>query len=318
MEENQLDASQLKDYTYSSPNIKDFTLDDNLPELKVPANGHIFKSPKTRLGALDALPLEILHMVLASLDLSALVRFRRVNQRAMEVVESIPQYKAITTHARSALRGILIVGRGSFISCDTLYEALCTAECEECGDFGGYLYILTCKRICFLCFTEDTQYLPLAFSQAVRNFGINRRIFDSLPSIKSIPGTYSPNKRKYKKQSILVDFESAYLAGVAHHGSVSAMEEYVFEVASKKGGNYNDRLSTAEGQSVNPTRFMAVVRAPWLSRTSRNPEWGLHCIGCEKRKRCRPLYWRIKYSVASFSEHLRDYGTILQRQHYQV
>jgi hypothetical protein len=106
MEEIELNSSQLKLLTYPTPKIKDFTLDDNLPELETPDKTHIFKTPKTNLGALDALSLEILRMLLLSLDLSTLLRFRLVNRRAKEVVESIPQYKAITTHGRSAFRGI--------------------------------------------------------------------------------------------------------------------------------------------------------------------------------------------------------------------
>ncbi|KAF2260327.1 hypothetical protein CC78DRAFT_589991 [Lojkania enalia] len=38
------------------------------------------------------------------------------------------------------------------------------AECEQYSDFAGYLYILTCKRVCFLCFqrAKDFYYCGVA------------------------------------------------------------------------------------------------------------------------------------------------------------
>ena len=55
----------------------------------------------------------------------------------MWLVEFDPQSKTI--------HGILS------ITCEMLYYKLCTAECEQCGDFGSYLYILTYERVCSLC-----------------------------------------------------------------------------------------------------------------------------------------------------------------------
>jgi ribosomal protein S14 len=123
----------------------------------------------------------------------------------MWLVESFPQYKAIRKHAYNALRGTMYIETGRWITCGMVYEKLCTAECEECGDFGGYLYILTCKRVCFLCLSVDKQYLPLRYSHAIRKFGLNRPILRTLPRMRSIPGTYSPNQKKVRTHLALVD-----------------------------------------------------------------------------------------------------------------
>ncbi|KAF7590952.1 hypothetical protein BBP40_002204 [Aspergillus hancockii] len=80
-------------------------------------NGRHRPIPKYALGALEQLPLEIINMV----------------------VDSIPQYKAIIKHAPASLRGIISIGTGRWISCQDLHDKLCTAECDSCGDFGGYL-----------------------------------------------------------------------------------------------------------------------------------------------------------------------------------
>ncbi|KAF2136590.1 uncharacterized protein K452DRAFT_237240, partial [Aplosporella prunicola CBS 121167] len=85
------------------------------------------------------------------LDLRTLTDFRCVNQRAMQVVDSIFPYNAIIKHVRNALRGILSIETGRWITCEALFETLCTPQCESCGAFGGYLYLITCKRVCYRC-----------------------------------------------------------------------------------------------------------------------------------------------------------------------
>lgn len=337
MESEPFNKSQLEDLTYPLPRIKDFTLDDNLPAIGLPSgNGHIRKPPKFDLGTLDVLPLELLQGILSQIDLYTLTGFRCVNRRAIDVVESIHQYKAVTTHARNVIRGILSIKTGQWISCETIYEKLCTAECEECGDFGGYLYILTCKRVCLLCFTEEKKYLPLRHSHALRKFGINRQILNTLPSMRSIPGTYSPNKKKCRERLALVDSESAYRAGIALHGSIGAMEQHVSNLNAQKLQEFNKRTSqaTADGSGLttrrvrrpqtvdlfdgrigNPIRFMAIVRMPWFNRVSQELEWGFHCRGCQKSHRSRQLHFRRKFTVASFGEHLRQCGSIRDGEH---
>ena len=56
--------------------------------------------------------------------------------------------------------------------CLKLYEELSTAECDSCGDYGGYLYLVTCRRVCFLCLTENPDYLPILRADAIRKFGL--------------------------------------------------------------------------------------------------------------------------------------------------
>jgi hypothetical protein len=225
----------------------------------------------------------------------------------MWLVESFPQYKAIRKHAYNALRGTMYIETGWWITCGMVYEKLCTAECEECGDFGGYLYILTCKRVCFLCLSVDKQYLPLRYSHAIRKFGLNRPILRTLPRMRSIPGTYSPNQKKVRTHLALVDSDCARRAGITLHGSVSAMEQYVSSMAAQ---------DAFDGKSGNPLRFMAIVRIPWLNKSSQELEWGFHCTGCQKSHYSRPLHFRRKFTAKSFKEHLKECGNIRHGKHH--
>lgn len=161
--------------------ITDYTLDENLPAIPAPTSTstqpyYYTSHPSADLGSLDSLPIELLQIILPLLDLRTLIEFRRVNQRSLQLVAALPQYKVINSHAlNGALRGALRIGMGQWITCNDLFTALCTAECKECGDYAGYLFLLTCTRVCFLCFTRHQNYLPLRYSHAREKFGLARQ-----------------------------------------------------------------------------------------------------------------------------------------------
>lgn len=326
-------TDSMNDLTCVYSDQRDRTLDDigNLCPLD---NGrHHHPAPRYTLGALEQLPLELLNMVLVHVDIESLTGFRRVNQRAMQAVDSIPQYKAITTHTPASLRGILSIGTGRWISCRDLHKKLCTAKCDSCGDFGGYLYLITCRRVCFLCFTENTDYLPLRQADAIRKFGLRHEHLASLPSMKTVPGYYSPRQIKLRNRLTLVDHNAARLAGLAIHGSVSKMEQYSLEIISMRLEQYQSRKTQQptgarqliprrprsedefDGRTSNPKRFVAIARAPFLDLRTRSPEWGFHCVACKIHHYNRPLHWRRKFTEETFKSHLRECGEIIDGKH---
>lgn len=199
--------SNMGDITYHHMGMNDHTLDENLPVCPPAAPCQL---PTTNAGVLDRLPLEIVHEILFELDLRTLVVLRRVNRRGRELVGSLPQWNAISKHARNALRGILALETGGWITCRHLYEKLCTSACEYCGDFGGYLYLITCRRVCFLCLSEDERYFPPSLTRACSKFGLKPATIKTLPRIKVLPGTYSPNALK-APSSIRVDYDPGRL-----------------------------------------------------------------------------------------------------------
>ncbi|KAH6653365.1 hypothetical protein BKA67DRAFT_501432, partial [Truncatella angustata] len=307
----------------------DHTLDDNLLPSKLHPKGEFpYRPPTTNVGDLDVLPPELQQEILSQLDLRSLTVFQRVNRRATELVNSLPQYKTINTHALNALRGILSIETGKWITYKTLYEKLCTLECENYGDFGGYLYLLTYKRVCFLCFSQDRLYLPLSPRLAKRKFGLCSRTVNTLPCMKVIYGKYSPNVKNVYTPSVLVDYKSALHAGIALHGSLSAMHEYVAKMEDQKCKAHNAKQSSPtsghprrtltlnpfDKQSGNPFRFVAIVHVTWFNRASQEVVQGFHCVGCEKS--CRlPLHYRRKFIATSFDNHLKRFGSIQNGKH---
>lgn len=152
----------LRGATYLRPNVIDHTLDDNSLEDKCPLdNDKHYINPQYHLGVLDKLPLELLCNTLLKTDIRSLTDFRCVNARAMEVVNSILEYQLILRNCPALLRGLLSTGLGSSFSCEDLFRTLNAYDCATCGDFAGFIYILTCRRVCFLCFSEKPEYFPL-------------------------------------------------------------------------------------------------------------------------------------------------------------
>lgn len=152
--------------------------------------------------------------------------------------------------------------------------------------------------------------------------------------MRVICGTYSPNMKKVRAPSVLVDYESALHAGVSLHGSLSAMHKYVEDMETHRLQAYSMRVAALQqsgstirrmrqpltsdpfdGRSGNPFRFVAIVHVSWLNRSLQEVEWGFHCVGCKKS--CRPpLHYRRKFTAASFDDHLKQCGNIQDGKHH--
>ncbi|KAK4139039.1 uncharacterized protein C8A04DRAFT_16220 [Dichotomopilus funicola] len=102
--------------TCTQRRIKDFTLDDNLSNLETTPRPSRRHEPVASAGALEFLPIEILHEVFHQLDLRSLTYLRLVNRHTIELVNGLPQFSDVIRHAFNALRGILVIGTGSCIS----------------------------------------------------------------------------------------------------------------------------------------------------------------------------------------------------------
>lgn len=313
---------------YIKPNLKDYTLDDNELERNCPLDlGRHNVDPQNSLGLLDELPLEIISDILVRLPLRSLMEFRSVNQRAMDVVNSIPQFQLITRSTISPLRGILSVEAGLHITCQDLFRAFTSSTCEGCEDFAGFIYLLDCTRVCFLCFSEKLRYLPLTAAEVLRTYGLSRKFLSDLVQMKSIPGCYSPNEKKCPARLDLIDPESARRAGIALYGSSDAMEQHVARVVYAKADNRRARVdgraqSTLSTTAIGGTprlafakRFMAVVRAPMVNVPTGSIEWGFHCVGCKRQYRQRPLHWRRKFTPDTFKLHVEYCGPVVNGEH---
>lgn len=249
-------------------------------------NGQHDTIPVQSLGQLDLLPLEILTEILLLIDVISLTDFRRVNKRAMQTVDSIPQYQIIYQQCPDILRGAISI-QAKFFDFGTLYRALCQTKCSTCSDFGGYLYLITCQRVCRFCYTEHKRFLPLLGKYASALSRLSRKNIRQFPFVRTLPGRYADGGGQQSRSRMTLWDREAILAN-------STETSY-----SEK----QDRFCN------NPRRFMAIMYAPYFEPPSKAANWGLFCIGCSESSD-KDTYFRKQYTREGFIKHILHYGPV--------
>lgn len=298
----------LNEITYAKQNICDNTLDQAQLTTRCPLdNGR--QSTETPIpsrystGQLDQLPAELLIQVLLHVDILTLTCLRRVNRRAMEIVDSIPQYSAIIRHCPDIIRAILSIQADSF-DCRTLYETLSTTRCSTCEQFGDHLYLIDCRRVCYICYTCRPEYFPLTIGRA--------------------SSFYSPDKTRQDKHRLTTNRQRLRAANVP---SVLGLPGRYCTTWAGEGGNLVrkrlelfDRCAVTRDPTYNfpeldkttrePLRFMTIITAPYLFDSGRQADWGYFCLGCRDETWKNVKHFRIKYTREKIIEHIARYGLV--------
>lgn len=321
-----MDIDDFNRQTYYPTQVHDNILDDNLPEYQQCETARRPREVSSTLGNLDVLPLEVLQEIIPHLDLYTINSLRCVNSRSLSVVESVPEYKAIELHARTALRAAFLIGTAKIISCGTLYDTLCSHSCTHCGDFGPYVYLITCKRVCYFCFTIFVPFSPLKPQVACKMFGLDRGQLQSLPQMTSWPGLYTHREEDVKSR-VLIDFEAAKAAGLALYGSPVALRDYITafenEYILRCQLEWMNRVrppqhSTAylpNNHDGDTFRFLAIASLPWLNTATRTAEVGRYCRGCYGIYPWRATLSRHRFTAVAFLDHIEKYGEIIDNRH---
>lgn len=235
-------AKRLDELTYERLEISLLSVNLDMLErscpLAQPRLGGSNTASLQPLGQLGVLPLEIVQRILQLMDIHTLTLMQCLNHRLNFLVNSLPQHREIVTHAPNALRAMLGTGLASDFEIDDLHRALRSEECFQCGSFGSFLYLLSCRRCCYVCLAKASDILPISREYARNRYGLPRSILSRLPCMRSLPGRYMHDQRSVPKQNIdsyprgnshkrrfaLVSTQAAKEAGKAFHGSERAME----------------------------------------------------------------------------------------------
>lgn len=245
-------------------------------------NGRHTPAPRHLLGRLNDLPPEVLVAVLLSLDLVSLTTFRRVNNRAMETVDSIAEYSRIVQHCPDVLRAVICLGATSY-DCATLHRTLCQWRCRRCTSrFGSQIYLITCQRVCYYCYTEAIDYFPVEVEQAVAYTGGEasplRGLLDTLPNVLSLPGKTGARIPLFDRWAVL----RLMRAPLAWPRAFDP---------------------TGDFRRPEPRRLMTIISAPHFVRKGRGAHWGFYCAPCM----AKGLLWtesRVKYTRAGLLAHI--------------
>ncbi|KAI5865425.1 hypothetical protein GGS23DRAFT_426333 [Durotheca rogersii] len=172
------------------------------------------------LGRIDTLPPELLLFILNLLDFQSLSRLSRASFRAKAIVEALPAYQELLEHAPDVL---VALGRTRILryhSAALLRQTLRTNRCESCFDFGAFLFLPTCERVCFQCLHENHALRVTTLNLAKKCFHLTNSHLKKIPVLHSIPGTYSVmfhvSRRKVYR---LVSVKQVKQLAIEVHGS---------------------------------------------------------------------------------------------------
>ncbi|TRX94855.1 hypothetical protein FHL15_004316 [Xylaria flabelliformis] len=287
-----LTPSQLEAYAYRKLRIVDYTLDDADLETRCPLdNGQHLIPPQDSLGQLDMLPLELLSCIFLALDLPSLTVFRRVNRCAMGLIDSLHQYQMVLKHCPNVLRAIISID-ARYFDFRTLYKTLSSTKCEACDRFGGYLYLITCERVCYFCFTLNPDYFPMPATRAAKYLGLPRKEIKHLPHILSLPGKYTTFCKLSRNRITLFDRQAVL---------ESALKTSTLAI--------DDSIRQQDITTREPRRHMSIISAPCFSSSGLSADWGFYCTGCKESKELEKNL-RNKYTANGIVGHIRRYGAV--------
>ena len=214
------------------------------------------------LGSLDQLPLEFLQDVLLHLDMDSLFKFRQVNLRSRQTVQSLRQYEMVVSHGLNLLCTLLRTRLATDISLFDFFRALCTKYCTLCGDFGGFMSLLTWTRCCFKCLRHAPETQMRSLAGVRRKLRLTKAELDQLKSFQTLPGIYSGHRSVIKSRYTIVSAHQAIL--------VSGQEPQALTQALM--------VDRAQNENYN---FMGLCALPYYDRQTNKVEQGMSCAGCQ-------------------------------------
>jgi hypothetical protein len=247
------------------------------------------------LGNLQFLPLEIVYEICFLLDIWSLLNFRHANRRAEQIVRSTRGYEAVITHALDALCVTLKTNIASWFTLSDLFRALCTRDCHLCGSFGGFIFLPSFMRCCFSCIREDCLPSISPFSGPKKRVKSSPGCLYSLvPTVMSVPGTYSMDEIMRKKRIQIIP------------------TEFVSRLSLRKG---DKRTQVTQSKETALLCYMVSTSLPYLDIESGGIQNGICCSGCQialkalgsSRVQTNACALRDKvYSYGEFMEHFRE------------
>lgn len=171
-------------------------------------------------GYLSRLPPEILLSILENfLDIKSLLKLKSVSRYMKQVIEqSVPSYHRVATYVPDALAALVMTGLAPQFTIKVLDNALCSTQCANCGNLGGSLYLLKCKRACIICLgAQDWEFKPLTREMARQTYRLDQKSVKGLPTLKT-PSSMYEAYMLFKRNFYFVDQAAAYEAGVKLHG----------------------------------------------------------------------------------------------------
>ena len=216
------------------------------------------------VGALDRLPIELLYMVLLSLDLLSIFKLRHVNLGARILVDSLYEYGTLVRHSLDAFCALLQTNVALEVPLSQLYSELCSRECCCCGQLGSLLFLPIWSRCCYKCLGHCQQFEMQTLSSVRKQYKLNRAASKRLTTLKSLPGMYGLSERPWKARNTLVLTEEAEIIHQEYSRAQCEVQKREF------WATYDEKF-----------RCMASCEFPHYDGKAKRLDNAMWCAGCQ-------------------------------------
>lgn len=230
------------------------------------------------------------------LDIPVLTILGRGSSLARAMTESLHDWQAVATHAPRIITVAQSINARHFglgELCDVLFDD--GAPCTSCHRQGFYIYLITCKRVCYKCFTTKEQYNPVALPTAIKDHNLAPHELKKVPRIIGVLGQYGTTAYLLMKRQTLFDRQA-----------VSALRPSSRTAAPGAPSDPRGPGSTFELAS----HCMVTASAPSLTVLPGGAidyDWGVYCHRCIDDDDTHGEGW-TRHTRAGFVQHMSREG----------
>ena len=291
-------------------------------------------------GHFDLLPLEIIYSILEMIDVLSVFSFGCASAQTNSLARSLLAYRDVVRYAPGALKALCKTGMLSTHPLHNVHHVLTHSECL-CGDFGPFLYLPTCRRVCLNCLPDDQALLVMSPPAAQAHFALTKAELEGISRIRAVPGTYGPPDRfsqyfKHTTFTEVVSFAHAEAIAIRKYGDYEAIACAVREADAERNATYlaaynkhksREPITGKDRESPDPPAtsgsiawfsirswpYMVSTPMPYLANT-RDLQDGVWCVGCQPHQNDNEHGNRIvakklerrAFDRAGFLEHARQ------------
>lgn len=168
----------------------------------------------------------------------------------------------MVSHGLNVLCALLRTRLAVDVSLFDFYHALCSKGCAFCGEFSGFISLLTWNRCYFKCLQGAPEIRLQTLAAARKQFHLNKAELGRLRLCKPLPGVYSMNESVHKSRITVVSVHQAML--------VSGQPPQAGTQAQPANSGQNLKFN-----------FMASYALPYYDGRTGKVEHGMSCAGCQ-------------------------------------
>lgn len=246
-------------------------------------------------GNLSVLPLELLHVVMLSLDLTSIGMMRLLNRTFKHLIDTSVEYQNLILHVSPPLEYLTYMKLASTANFGALHQELTSSECRYCGDFGNFIFIPTLSRCCFNCIDYSPQLVVIDAAIAGRFFSVSEKVIAEIPRIPTIGSGWDFDLTNQYRSKTVVSYQQTrdHVIYLWKHHPEKVPGCMI------RGANFDDyRFAMPAGlpSQDESLRFLVCIPFPYLNTHTHAVERGLCCRGCEQKA----------YKISFFFQHPMD------------